>query len=282
MRVYIEGIGLCGPGLNGWAASRQILCGLAPYVSSPIAVPQCSLLPANERRRAVRTVKLALAVGAEAFANAQRDAADVATVFTSSNGDGDTIHDILTVLASSDCEISPTRFHNSVHNAPSGYWNIANRSHAPSSSICCHDESFAAGLLEAAVQSTVDDQAVALFAYDVRPPEPLHTARPIDADFATALLLTSRISDTTFARLDVELQTRAAATVMSPAALEELRLGAPAARSLPLLAALARNMPETIVLDFVSDLALVLTIEPLLPGSTVRNDQQNDALARAC
>mgnify|MGYP002075717815 CR=1 FL=1 len=37
----------------------------------------------------------------------------------------------VSVFASDDRLISPTRFHNSVHNAPSGYWSIAARSTRP-------------------------------------------------------------------------------------------------------------------------------------------------------
>ena len=187
MRVYVEGIGLCGPGLSGWTASRPVLEGAASYVPAPTVVPPSPLLPPNERRRTVETVRLALAVGQEAFAMAGRDAADTATVFASSGGDGATIHEILEVLAAPDVEMSPTRFHNSVHNAPAGYWTIAARSRAPSSSLCCHDWSFGAGLLEAAAQATVDGRAVALIAYDVRYPEPLNRVRPIGAVFAMAL-----------------------------------------------------------------------------------------------
>ena len=43
--------------------------------------------------------------------------------------------------------ISPTQFHNSVHNAAAGYWHIAAGSAAPSLSVGGHDGAFAAGLL---------------------------------------------------------------------------------------------------------------------------------------
>ena len=119
MRVYLEGIGLCGPGLPGWQDSANILAGRAEYQPIPTIIPLPTLLPANERRRTVPTVRLALAVGAEAFEHAGRDPADTATVFTSSGGDGETMHAILEVLAADAREVSPTRFHNSVHNAPS-------------------------------------------------------------------------------------------------------------------------------------------------------------------
>jgi hypothetical protein len=267
MRVHVEGIGLFGPGLNGWQASRSVLSGAAPYVAAPTVVPPSPLLPPNERRRTVQTVKLALAVGAEAFAGAGRDPAEVATVFTSSGGDGETIHQILDVLATNEPELSPTRFHNSVHNAPAGYWSIANRSHAPSSSLCCHDASFAAGLIEAAVQATTDAEPVALFAYDVCAPEPLNTPRPIGANFAAALILTPQPTAATLAVVEVEVRPRSTATTMTDAALEALRRGTPAARSLPLLAALAREATADIALDFVAALEIGLRVTPLVAGS---------------
>jgi Beta-ketoacyl synthase, N-terminal domain len=263
MRVFVEAAALRGPGLDGWPASRAVLAGAAPYRPAPAVLPPSSLLPPNERRRAVQTVKLTLALGAEVFAAAGRDAVETATIFTSSGGDGETIHDILTVLASDDRALSPTRFHNSVHNAPAGYWSIAARSLAPSTSLCCHDGSFAAGLLEAAAQATVEDRAVALIAYDLCYPEPLNAVRPIGALFGAALVLTPAPTPAASARLDVELRRGTGpVSAMACAALEALRRGTPAARSLPLLAALARG-GGTVALDFLPELVLAVTLAPL-------------------
>ena len=154
MQVYVDGVGLCGPGLAGWEASRAMLAGSQSFRSAQVVVPPSTLLPANERRRMVATVKLTMAVGSEALFHAGRDAAATATVFTSSGGDGDTVHGILESLATPEREVSPTRFHNSVHNAPAGYWSIATHSREPTTALCGHDISFAAGLLEAAAQAT--------------------------------------------------------------------------------------------------------------------------------
>jgi Beta-ketoacyl synthase, N-terminal domain len=263
VQLYVEGIGLRGQGLAGWAASRLVLTGAEPYVPTPVIVPPSPLLPANERRRTVQTVKLALAVGMEAFGCAQRDATETSTVFASSGGDGDTIHEILSVLASEHREVSPTRFHNSVHNAPAGYWSIATHSHAPSCSLCAHDASFAAGLLEAAVQTTVNKCPVGLIAYDTRYPEPLNSVRPIGAPFGVALVLTPWPTEASLARLDVEPgRPSGCLSVMASAELEELRKSTPAARSLPLLAALARNEPVALVMEYVPPLEICLSLEP--------------------
>ncbi len=216
--------------------------GAVGYEPRATKVPPADLLPPNERRRAVQTVRLALAVGAEAFAASGRDPAATATIFASSGGDGDTIHEILKMTAAAHPELSPTRFHNSVHNAPAGYWGIATGSRAPSTSLCCYDDSFAAGLLEAAVTATSESRAVAVIAYDVRYPEPLGAARPIGAAFAVALLLNPQPTRTAIASIDIALRSRSVPpTPARIAALEGIRAGTPAARCLPLLEALARE-----------------------------------------
>jgi hypothetical protein len=238
--VFVEGIGLLGPGLAGWTPSRPILCGAAPFRPDTVALPQVAQLPAAERRRTGAAVRLAIAAGLEAIAQSGRDACDMATVFTSSGSDGETIDAILTVLASNQRDISPTRFHNSVHNAASGYWALACAATAPSTSLCGHDGSFAAGLLDAAAQASVDQRPVTLIASDLPYPEPLHHARPITAAFATSLVLTPIPAPGSLARITLRLShTDAAGTILADAGLETLRLGNPAARALPLLAALA-------------------------------------------
>jgi len=263
MRVYLEGIGILGPGLEGWAASRAILLGEAPYAPKEVNPPPIPLLPPNERRRLVTTVKLALAVGAESLANAGRDPGTTATVFTSSGGDGDTIHGILEALASEEREVSPTRFHNSVHNAPSGYWTIANRNREPTTSLCAHDASFAVGLLDAAAQATVDDRAVALIAYDLPYPEPLNARRPIVSTFAVALVLTPQAGPTSIAQLTLALDRGSAEPPpMHDPRLEALRAGNPAARSLPMLAAIARGTTASVALEHVFGNVLKVTVGP--------------------
>ena len=263
MRIFVEGVGLLGPGLNGWQASIPVLSGGAAYVSTPVVATSIDRLPPAERRRTGIPVKLALAVGFEAFTNAERDAAATATVFTSSSGDGEILHQICETLASAEREISPTRFHNSVHNAAAGYWSIAARSQEASTSLCCYDASFAAGLLEAAAQVVVNNIAVALIAYDQPYPEPLRALRPVGANFGTALVLAPRPGDHAFASLDVALvPDEARPTCMSDAGLEMVRVGIPAARSLPLLGALGRGATEVTVLEYVGGNHLRVVVAP--------------------
>lgn len=170
-------------------------------------------------------------------------------------GDGQNCHVICETLASDDRKLSPTRFHNSVHNAPAGYWSIATHATAPSNVLCAHDGSFAAGLLESLCQVSVDGAANLLIVYDSDYPEPLRAVRPVPDAFAVALVLAPEPSTHTLARIDVAL-TDAHATTLAHAELEALRGGNPAARALPLLEAVAAQRSHSVVLDYLPDTRL--------------------------
>lgn len=273
MRAFVEGIGLRGPGLDGWQASSPVLAGAASYVPAPTNMTVTGMLPPNERRRAGIPIKLAIASGHEAFEHAQRSAVDTATVFTSSSGDNENVHAICETLVTAPREVSPTRFHNSVHNAVAGYWGIAAKSHAPSTSLCGYDSSFAVGLLDAMAQIATDAIPVALLAYDHPYREPLASVRQIEGNFGVALVLTPQRTERCFAALELEFQPGPAAVTRLPdAALEKLRCGNPAARSLPLLAALAHiaqagsgasdDAASRLTLDYQGDCRLDMVVTP--------------------
>jgi hypothetical protein len=150
-----------------------------------------------------------------------------------------------------------------VHNAAAGYWCIAAGSHEPSTSLCAHDASFAAGLLESATQVTVDDAVVVLIAYDHPYPEPLNTARPITAAFGMALILTPRQTEKSLAAIEVDfISGKTQETSMQDAGLEVLRRGVPAARGLPLLAALASGKAAQISMTYFDENHLNLRVTP--------------------
>jgi hypothetical protein len=180
-------------------------------------------------------------------------------VFAASGGDGQNCHVICETLAGEDRALSPTRFHNSVHNAPAGYWSIATRAMAPSNVLSAYDGSFAAGLLEALCQVAVDGVPTLLIAFDTDYPAPMREVRPIPDAFGVALVLAPTQSAHTLARIDARL-TDTPATVLAASEFEALRLGNPAARALPLLDALAAHHTSNVVLDYLQDVQLQLDI----------------------
>ena len=263
LNAYIDGIGLLGPGLNHWPQAQAVLSGQQAYALGKTVLPVPTLLPAAERRRSGALVRLTLAVGLEAIAMAAQDATRLSSVFAASGGDGDNCHAICEVLASDDRAISPTRFHNSTHNTAAGYWGIATGAMTSASVLSGFDASFGAGLLEAMGQVVVDGTGTVLFAYDTPYPQPLHSARPISDAFGMALVLTPQASARSLAHIRVELSDALAHTLPDPA-LEALRLGIPAARGLPLLQALAKHAPAQVVLDYLDNCRLLVTMTPCL------------------
>jgi len=263
MQVFVESVGLLGPGLAGWLASRPVLAGEAPYVPGQVLLPPTDALPAVERRRTGLPVRLALNTGLDALGRSVRPPDTVATVFTSSGADGLVNHQICESLAGAERDVSPTRFHNSVHNAPAGYWSIALRSPAPSTSLSCFDWSFVAGLLEACAYCITEAQPVLLISYDLPYPEPLHAVRPITGTLGAALLLAPEATSDSFACIDIQTEPSARApTRMDDPALEALRIGNPTGRALPVLRALTGPATGTLVVDYLNGGSVTVAVSP--------------------
>jgi hypothetical protein len=241
IRVAVEAVALRGPGLIDWATGGQVLRGAETYRAEPIALdPPAQLSPA-ERRRAIPSVKLALGVGAASVAESGLDPTGLPAVFASSGADGETIVAILSALATPAREVSPTRFHNSVHNAPSGYWGIAAQSREAVTSVSGYDASFAVCLLEAGVQAVANGRPVLLVAYDLPYPAPLDAARRIDAGFGVAFVVRPAPTDRSLAMLRMAFTARGEDSFCTDPGLEALRRYNPAARSLPMLVLLAKR-----------------------------------------
>lgn len=261
LKAWIQGVGLIAPGLPDWPSAVAVLNGSAPYSCAPSVLPVPSILPPAERRRASRVVKLALALGLEAAQHGQVDVSTLATVFTASGADGHNCDALCAQLATEDRQISPTRFHNSVHNAAAGYWGIATRAMAPCQVLCAYDASFGAGLLDAMAQVVHDQVPVLLIAYDSEYPEPLFSKRPVPDCAGVALLLTPARTAHSLAGLQVQA-TRQLADTMSQDALEGLRMQVPAMRALPLLQSLACRHTSSVCLDYLPPMQLMLELSP--------------------
>lgn len=240
--VAIAGVGCCAPGLNNWRDAAAVLRGAAPYVGAPVAIG-AGILTGELRRRSGEHIRLAVQVAAEAVAQAGYDAATLASVFASSESDGHVTHHICEAVAAPAPQVSPTRFHNSVNNAPAGYWSMAVQSQAPSTSVAGFDASFAVGLIEAYTQVLIEGVPVLFVAHDIPLPAPLHAVRPLSAACGIALVLAPAGGDsatrTDWPRLALAHIPATAETALTDPALEALRRGNPAARGLSLLQAMA-------------------------------------------
>ena len=261
--VNIQGVGLLAPGLVGWEAGRAVLAGHRPFVSDDIPHPEAVLLPPNERRRSSESVRWAVQVAHEAMMQSGLDPREVPTVFASSDGEMEVFDTLCRAIATKERMVSPTLFHQSVHNTAAGYWGIATRGQRSSTALSCYDDTFAAGLMEAATMVQVDHSPVLLVAYDLEAPTLLREARPMTSGFAMALVLAER-SASYVARLRLRLEPihLNEASGLDDVWLERVRQDNPAARSLPLLRAIASGGLQPIRLNLLETQQLIVDVEP--------------------
>jgi len=259
--LYLRGVGLAAPGLPNWSEGRAVLAGAQPWTPRDEAPYAPQLLPPNERRRAPPGVRQAFRAGEDARAGSTLDFSTLAAVFASSDSDLTVMDRINTALAEPVRAVSPTDFHNSVHNAASGYWSIATACRQASTAVGGHDGSFAMGLLEAAALVHGDGQQVLLVAFDGVPPTLLRPVRPLHCTGSIALVLSGEPGDGALARLRLSLVDEAESVLEEPS-LEPLRGGNPALRGLPLLRAVARGAAARVVLPQVAGCNLAVAVDP--------------------
>jgi hypothetical protein len=239
LSVWVKGVGLWAPGAPDWGTFREIVAnGAEP---GPASRPVAEVLPPNERRRAPESVLLATAVAGQAVRMSGLDAATLPCVFASAHGDQVITDYMCATLATAPTELSPTKFHNSVHNAAVGYWTIATHCHASSSAVSGGETAFGAGLLEAATLAVADDHDVLLASYDIAGTGPLGDMTSTTGPFAIAFVLSPHAKDG-LVRLD--LTPAAGNTGVEPtgnAWVDTLTASNPSAHAVPLAHAMARG-----------------------------------------
>ncbi len=173
------------------ASLEQLLAlrrGTRASDSVELVLPSPQALPPNERRRASLVVRLTLACAEQALRASPFAASELRLVFASDEGTGEVCQAMLHSLASTR-EVSPLTFHNSVHNAPTGYFSIAHQNRQAALSISLGRDSFASGLLCAASEAKTSGQAVLFMAYDAPMPQPMSELLPVAQPSATAWVI---------------------------------------------------------------------------------------------
>ena len=235
LAATIEGIGFWTHGLPSWDAARAYVAdGTLPATAPSKPSPQ--LLAANERRRAPESVAVALEVALAACSAAGRAPAALPSVFASMHGDLAITDYMCTTLATDPQAISPTRFHNSVHNAAAGYWTIGAGCVQPATAVSRFEATFAQGLLEAHEQLQAGAPAVLLVAYDAPSAGPLANGARSAGLLGGALVLSRATLD---GRPRIRCTLRDAQAPAPQGRLAELAGANAMAPMLPLFAALA-------------------------------------------
>ena len=190
MRVAITGVGLWARGMTSlddfMAGGDDEFAALETATFEP---PRPSAIPARERRRAGLAINLCVEVAHQACDVAGIDKSSVPSVFVSALADTAITDYMCRKLAGAEKLLSPTRFHNSVHNAPACYWAISTANRASNTFIGGFLESFGAGFFEASSQAVAVGGSTLLVGYDIATAPPLDDIAGIAETLAVALVV---------------------------------------------------------------------------------------------
>jgi hypothetical protein len=244
MKAQILSLGLTAPGLVDFETfKKMMLTNQSPESSEAIEKYSPTFLAANERRRTTATIKLALKTAEEALVSFQQAYPEAETalpvLFVCKDGDTLISARMCQAVSEEDPMISPIQFHNSVHNAPAGYWMIGQKNQAPASAISVGEYAIANGLLEAVLQSQDYGTPVLMVIYDLPLDElmPVEAAQNSQTPFAFAMILDAsdlkQKSDYPVLSLSITQDALHLPTINNP------YTGLPAAEAYPLLQSIA-------------------------------------------
>lgn len=190
MKVAVTGVGLWTRGMTSLAdfaaARRDEFAGIG---DASFEAPKAAAIPTRERRRAGLAINLCVEVAHQACDCAGIDKSSIPSVFVSAMGDTAITDYMCRKLAGADKLLSPTKFHNSVHNAPACYWAISANNRAPNTFVGGFLESFGAGFFEASSQAIGNDAPTLLVGYDMATEPPLADVAAIAETLAVALVI---------------------------------------------------------------------------------------------
>jgi hypothetical protein len=258
LRISVDGIGVWAPHLRDFDALRSQLAGKPS--AAAVTRPPAETLSPNERRRAPDSVLIATEVAGQAVAMSGRAAHTMACVFASAYGDQAITDYMCATLARAPDELSPTRFHNSVQNAPVGYWTIATTCRQSSSAVCAGGASFGAGLLEAATLVCADNCSVLLVCSDTVGQGPVGDLTGSRRAFASALVLSPETDASSMGQLALTLGSSTAIPSTHVVEYDDWITDNPSAAALPLLAMLAGHR-RGCILPASEQLSLSITVK---------------------
>ncbi|MEP2717955.1 beta-ketoacyl synthase chain length factor [Pseudophaeobacter sp.] len=258
-QIYVDALSLIAPSKDGTQPLASSLA-IADFTAFPEGwKPSPKSIPARAHRRYSPQTLLAIQAAEEI---APVLAEDAAWVFGSAYGEGETLQLILEALRGPTMAIRPTRFQNSVHNAASGQWTIAQSITTAATSICGADHTAGSSLLKALLQVQLEQRPVGVVLFDAPLPAPLDISHRLTCPAGAGLVLSNRQSPQSFASITFSLVKQAETppqTCYAQAALATLN---PVFSILPLFEKLAESDPGDVTLGLNGrmNLNLVVTV----------------------
>ena len=266
--VYVDAIGLSAPGLKNWKSSINILSGGINYSATKVDFLKPKILPSNERRRTTQLIRLAFNSCEQILEQIGTEKLQIASIFSSSGGDYEILDKNCKVLSTHTNNISPTYFHNSVHNATAGYWSLALKNTKTYTSLSAGEYTFAISFLEAVNHLIIDNEPVFLCVFDMFTTPPMYYNNPVENPFSAAFKFSPKVTEDSFVKLTYNTGSMGTPTRCQNPSIEKLKQDNPSARSLILLEAIAMvtnsiKMESNISIEQSEELLLNVNIKSL-------------------
>ena len=158
--VYVRSVGLWSPGYpnaDSWVESKR---------DAECETPASSRLRGSLRRRATSQTRAAIEVFDQVVSRAGWDGSTVFALWGTAHGEHATSISMFEGMARGEGKVSPTQFHNSVHNAAGGYASIAEKNTMTSTTLTGGGELVMSGFLEASSLLRAGGHEVVLIFFD--------------------------------------------------------------------------------------------------------------------
>lgn len=186
--IYIQGIAVCSP-------EDSLGNNLGIQVSSL----DTSVIPVALRRRSSMSTRLAIHAGLNACEMATVDPSTIPTLFASVGGEILITDRLCLELTNPVVHISPTQFHNSVHNTAAAYWSIITGCQQASTAMAAGEQTIAMVMIEAWSWLTTHGGNLLVVCYEENWPEYIDPGMGQHA-IAFAMLLSAEIDTRTIAQ----------------------------------------------------------------------------------
>ena len=130
-----------------------------------------SIIPLSIRRRSSLATRLAINAAHDACNKAQVDRSTIPTLFSSIGGEMTITDQLCLEMTNSDVRVSPTQFHNSVHNSAAAYWSIISQCQQTSTAMAAGIQTAAMTLVEAWSQLNTQFNELLVVCYEEQWPD---------------------------------------------------------------------------------------------------------------
>ncbi len=260
----ILGVGTWGSGFTNIDEFYDLVKNPSDTEELTVSNPKPAVIPPNERRRAPLPVRLAVETSAQACEAASIDPKDLTCIFASGLGDTQLTDYMCKTLAGEQKALSPTKFHNSVHNAAAGYWTISTGCMKPASTLAGLNGSTPMALLEALSQCDIEARPVLLTIYDSPSSQILSKIFPCKHSFSVSFVIAPTSDKSIAPELTMEIKNSPSPWPKLPftGVLLNMYENNPAARALAILytyyLTTKSKQPENLIMPISADRSINL------------------------